>query len=252
MLEAVTLRTRPDLREQLFSSHFRQAWPAFMQHDPIADLYFTDHNLDACLDTAFAIVERDRPETAVGRAFAVPFSFGTMPHRMELPDTGWDGVIRWAYHDRALGRCPNALSALEITLLPTHRGRGASRTVLDAMRAQARALGLEHMFAPVRPTEKHLEPCTPIRDYVSRRRDDGLPADPWLRVHIKAGGEIVKIAPTSMVIPGSIADWVNWTAMAFPVSGPVVVPGALVPVHVSVEQDHAVYVEPNVWIRHVI
>ena len=33
-------------------------------------------------------------------------------------------------------------------------------------------------------------------------------------------------------------------------SGPVVVPGALVPVHVSPEQDHAVYVEPNVWVHH--
>lgn len=27
-------------------------------------------------------------------------------------------------------------------------------------------------------------------------------------------------------------------------------PGALVPVRVSVEHDHAVYVEPNVWVRH--
>jgi hypothetical protein len=28
------------------------------------------------------------------------------------------------------------------------------------------------------------------------------------------------------------------------------VPFALNPVHVSVEQDHAVYVEPNVWVHH--
>jgi hypothetical protein len=25
-----------------------------------------------------------------------------------------------------------------------------------------------------------------------------------------------------------------------------------VPVHISVEQDHGVYVEPNVWLRHSI
>lgn len=32
--------------------------------------------------------------------------------------------------------------------------------------------------------------------------------------------------------------------------GPLVVPGALVPIHVDVDQDHAVYVEPNVWMQH--
>jgi len=33
-------------------------------------------------------------------------------------------------------------------------------------------------------------------------------------------------------------------------SGAVVVPGALSPIHVSREQDHAVYIEPNVWVHH--
>jgi hypothetical protein len=28
------------------------------------------------------------------------------------------------------------------------------------------------------------------------------------------------------------------------------VPGALCPIHVSLEQDHAVYVEPNIWLHH--
>jgi hypothetical protein len=28
------------------------------------------------------------------------------------------------------------------------------------------------------------------------------------------------------------------------------VPGALSPVHVSAEHDHAVYVEPNLWVHH--
>jgi hypothetical protein len=62
----------------------------------------------------------------------------------------------------------------------------------------------------------------------------------------------VKVAPTSMVIPGTIADWRGWAGMEFAASGPTVVPGALVPVHVSLEQDHAVYVEPNVWVRHTV
>jgi hypothetical protein len=87
---------------------------------------------------------------------------------------------------------------------------------------------------------------------VKRRTADGLPADPWLRAHVRAGGEIVKVAPASMVIAGSIAEWNCWAAMSFTATGQVVVPGALVPVHVSLEQDQVVYVEPNVWVRHSV
>jgi hypothetical protein len=35
-------------------------------------------------------------------------------------------------------------------------------------------------------------------------------------------------------------------------SGAVAIPGALSPLWVSVEQDSAVYVEPNVWFRHSV
>jgi hypothetical protein len=42
----------------------------------------------------------------------------------------------------------------------------------------------------------------------------------------------------------------SWTGLEFERSGDAVVPGALVPIHVSLEQDHAVYVEPNVWVHH--
>jgi GNAT superfamily N-acetyltransferase len=251
MLELVPLRDRPNLRTQVFAEQFQRLWPSFMLKDPSADLYFEQPHFDAYLDTAFAVVDPARPDLAVGRAFAVPFTFG-ISGRGELPDEGWDGVIRWAHTDRALGRAANALSALEITLLPSHRGQGNSGVVLDAIRARAGELGLCHMFAPVRPTMKHLEPCAAMQEYAARTNVDGLPADPWLRVHARAGGRIVKVAPTSMVISGTIAEWQRWTGLEFAASEQVIVPGALVPVHVSLEQGHAVYVEPNVWVRHVV
>jgi len=251
MLQLVTLRARPALRSQVFSEPFRAAWPEFMLHDPAASLYFDKPNFDAYLETAFAVVDTAQPDIAVGRAFAVPFVFGE-PGRDQLPDSGWDEVIRWGHQDQALGRQGNALSALEIMLLPTHRGRGSSAVVLRAMADHARARGFREFFAPVRPTVKHLEPSTPIGDYVKRMDANGLPFDPWLRVHVRAGGRIVKVAPTSMVIPGTIADWTRWTSMTFHESGQWAVPGALVPVHISLEQDQGVYVEPNVWVRHNI
>lgn len=251
MLQLVTLGARPDLRSQVFATPFKEAWPPFMLHDETAELYFDRPHLDAYLDTAFAVVDSVRPDLAIGRAFAVPFVLGKHG-RDQLPDSGWDGVIRWAHKDRALGRTRTALSALEITLLPSHQGQGASGFVLRAMADHARALGYRDLFAPVRPTAKHLEPFTQIGEYARRTRADGLPFDPWLRVHVRAGGQILSVAPTSMVITGAITDWTRWTAMTFESSGQWVVPGALVPIHISLEQDHGVYVEPNIWVRHTL
>ena len=88
------------------------------------------------------------------------------------------------------------------------------------------------------------------RPNLFRTRGDGLPYDSWLRAHVRAGGRIVKIAPYSMVIAGTFAEWSDWTGMNFDRTGDIVVPGALSPVHVSCEQDHAVYVEPNLWVHH--
>jgi hypothetical protein len=85
---------------------------------------------------------------------------------------------------------------------------------------------------------------------VAIRRPEGVPSDPWLRVHIRAGAEIVKVAPRSMVIAGTIAEWQQWTGLSFSYSGEAVAPGALCPIHVSLEQDHAVYVEPNIWLHY--
>jgi hypothetical protein len=91
-----------------------------------------------------------------------------------------------------------------------------------------------------------------MREYLDLRRADNLPMDAWLRTHVRIGGEIVKIAPYSMTIVGTIAEWSQWTGATFERSGEAEVEGALVPVLVSLEQDYGVYVEPNVWVRHPV
>nr|WP_329191543.1 hypothetical protein [Streptomyces sp. NBC_01435] len=73
---------------------------------------------------------------------------------------------------------------------------------------------------------------------------------PWVRVHVRAGGTIEKVTPASMTVSGSLAQWRQWTGLPFDRDGYVDVPGALAPVHCDTVHDHAVYVEPNVWIRH--
>jgi hypothetical protein len=89
-----------------------------------------------------------------------------------------------------------------------------------------------------------------MSEYITMTRPDGLPQDAWLRVHVRAGAVIEKVAPASMVMVGSLAQWRVWTGLPFDTDGDVVVPGALVPVKCSAAHDYAVYVEPNVWVRH--
>lgn len=248
-LEVFTLRVRPDLRPLVFSADFEPPfWPEYMVHDAVALLYYSPPFLDRYLDLAFAGVERGK---VVARAFSVPFAF-KIPDRMELPDGGWDEVIRWAHEDQAVGRLPTTVSALEISLLPQAQGAGNSRRMLEAMKANARKLGFADLFAPVRPNEKHRQPFMPMAEYAAALRPDGLPVDAWLRTHVRVGGRIVKIAPYAMTIVGTVAEWSRWTGMTFAHSGAVVVPGALSPVSISLEQDHGVYVEPGVWVHHAL
>jgi hypothetical protein len=86
--------------------------------------------------------------------------------------------------------------------------------------------------------------------YITSTRPDGLPVDAWLRVHVRAGATIIGVAPASMTMAGSLAEWRQWTGLPFDTTDRVVVPGALTPVICDVEHDYAVYVEPNVWVRH--
>jgi hypothetical protein len=133
-------------------------------------------------------------DEVVARAFSIPFAFN-IEGRHELPDGGWDEVIRWAHEDRARGRQPNVVSALEVSLLPRVRGRGNARRMLDAMKQNARTMGFHDLYAPVRPTQKAHLPFLSMSEYAAMRRSDGLPQDGWLRTHFQIGGTAVKIAP---------------------------------------------------------
>ena len=123
---------------------------------------------------------------------------------------------------------------------------------IDAMAELARAESLAHLLAPVRPSLKDRYPITPIERYVAWTRDNGEPFDPWIRVHTRRGGQIVKPIPQSLLITGTVGEWEQWTEMKFPESGEYTFPAGLAPVHIDREQDLGTYWEPNVWIVHPV
>jgi hypothetical protein len=240
------LAQRPDLAP--LTDDMDGAWPEFMYHDALAGLvygYVATDLAGFCL----VAVDRDDPRRPLARAYSTPFTWTADP-TTELPDGGWDAVVLSSAHDRLTGRRGGLISALEITVRPDLRGSGLSGIMLNALRRNAAEQGFDAMVAPVRPNGKHLHPVLPMADYLALSRPDGLPVDPWLRVHARAGGRIVGVAGRSMTITGSLADWRRWTGLPFDATGPVTVPHALVPVHCDVAADHAVYLEPNVWVYH--
>ncbi|GLW97335.1 N-acetyltransferase [Microtetraspora sp. NBRC 16547] len=243
-VKITTLEERPELGDAIHD--MPDDWPEFVQNDPVGWAHFPRL---AGTFPEFTLIATDEEGVAVARAYAVPFVLGA-PGRGELPPNGWDQALLWAFSDHRRGVRCDTVSAIEIMVRPDRRGRGLSGTILAAMRENVRARGFTELVAPVRPNGKHREPSTPMAEYALRTRDDGLPVDPWLRTHVRAGGVIHSVAPASMAVPGSLAQWREWTGLPFDADGWVEVPGALVPVRCVPEQDYATYVEPNVWVRH--
>lgn len=244
-LEFVTLAERPDLVDAMWSMH--NPWPAFMLHDPVSNALWgrLPETFPAC-----QLLAVDDDGEIVAKLHAVPFAWAGTDE--DLPEHGLDAIITRAFDEHARGTRPRALSLLEARIVPAHRGGGLSYRLLEAGRATAVLLGLHDVFAPVRPTGKSAEPGTPMDEYAARVREDGLPADPWLRAHVRLGARIVKVCPLSMVIPGTLGEWRDWTGLELAASGSHDVQGALAPIHVSVEHDHGLYAEPNVWMHHAL
>ena len=230
---------RPELVKR--RGELGEAWEEFMYHDAVANLHW-DHQYEEFPDLQLYLVDED--DRYLAESNAVPIPFGPDA----LPDDGWDAAMEQAF----AGRPVVAVSAIAITIGVEQRGKGLSKTMLDGMRKAVAARGLTDLVAPVRPSLKHRYPLVPADRYIEWRRPDGKLLDPWLRVHENAGARLVRVAPHSMRISGTVAEWEGWTKMAFPDSGSYIVPGALAPVEVDRERDEAVYVEPNVWMHHEV
>ncbi|MCP3817856.1 N-acetyltransferase [Streptomyces sp. A3M-1-3] len=239
-LHITSLAERPDLESAMLT--MESSWPAYIRPDPtLVHWVFERH-------ARHQLVVLDGDDKVVARAASAPIHWDGDPDG--LPDDGWDEALRQCMADTYAGREFNALVALEIAVAPGLLGQNLSGQTLRALNDHGRHLGYSDLVAPVRPSLKHTEPWLPMDEYAARRRPDGLPEDPWLRVHVRAGGQVLKVCPVSMTISGSLAQWRTWTSLPFDTSGPVEVPGALTPVLANVEHDQAVYLEPNVWVRH--
>jgi hypothetical protein len=240
--EIVTTADRPDLDDGVGAA-FRERWPEFIFHDllaseytPRVDKYFAD----------FSILLLEDGHIAAG-GWGVPFVWDGTPDT--LPE-GYRAALVASVEDHEAGRQANAFSFMAAAVAQAYDKQGLAKQVLDGLIERALRAGLGRVVAPIRPTWKHRYPQVSMADYVSWKRDDGLSIDPWIRTHQRMGATILKPAPNSMVVSGSVADWERWADMPFPATGSYVVPDALNLVEVDREQNTVIYREDNLWVQH--
>ncbi|MEI6289287.1 MAG: hypothetical protein WCP19_02540 [Chloroflexota bacterium] len=224
------------------------AWPEFMLHDPISAQYwnylFTDFP-----KFQFAIIDTKK-NTAAAMANSVPIHWAG--NLEDLPEEGWDWAFQKSVSDHKEGKKPNMLCAIQVAIHPNYRHKSISREMVKEMRKTAITADLHQLIAPVRPSQKSLYPIISIDHYINWINDENLPFDGWLRVHARMGAKIIKPCHRAMQITGSISEWEKWSGLKFPESSDYVIPGALVPVQIDIENNLGIYIEPNVWMVHEI
>ncbi len=245
--QVITPGTREDYRD-LVRGLTKAAWPEFMLHDAIASENWHEL-LDRFAEYQVALydIENDRV-AAMGNSFPLRWEDSLQ----NLPEGGWDWAFVEAVNQHKKGLSSNIQCAIQVVIRKEYQGHGLSTKPLQALHEIRKSKGFKHLIVPVRPNEKSKYPLISIDDYLTWKTEEGLPFDAWLRVHARLGGEIVKACHESKVIRGTRAEWEEWTGLKFPQSGEYIIPGALNPIEVNVEDNRGIYVEPNVWMAHRI
>ena len=240
----VTLAERPDLVTAMW--RMGNDWPEFMLHDPWGDAFF------GRLPEVFPQWQQlllDDDGAVVGKVNAIPFPWDGTDD--DLPDRGWGAVMERGFTAQRRGIPATAVSLLEARLVarPARRrplaadargdggagGRGRAARPVRPGAADPQARGAVCRRWPTTPSRPGTTGCRPTRGSGCTCAWAGG-SSRWRRARWSSRGPC-----------GSGA---SGRACRSTRPGDVVVPFACNPVHVSLEQDHAVYVEPNVWVHH--
>ena len=227
----------PDLADRGISSPL--VWPEYNLHGDVFD-DFWDPVMERFPEYQFALYDGES-DTVLAEGHTGPLAWdgddATLP-------AGIDDALRRI----AQGDAANTICALAAEVDPGTRRQGLARALLEGMRTIGERHGLRHLIAPVRPSWKERYPLAPIDRYIQWRREDGQLLDPWMRLHERLGARVGPALPESMLITGTVAEWSQWTGLAYPESGAYVFPHGLAPL--TVEGARGTYYEPNVWMIH--
>ena len=245
--QVITPSSHADYRD-LVRGLTKAAWPEFMLHDQVASELWHEL-LDRFADYQLALYDTENKRVAaIGNSFPLRWDDSLE----KLPEAGWDWAFVEAVNNHKQNLSPNLQCAIQVVIRANYQGHGLSTKVLQALHAIGASKGFKYLIVPVRPNEKSKYPLINIDDYIKWQTEDGLPFDAWLRVHVRLGGKIIKTCHESKIIRGTRTEWEQWTNLKFPQSGKYMIPGALNSIEMNIEKDEGIYVEPNVWMAHVI
>lgn len=242
-LKKFTLEEKPELRAQLEQIN-KTAWPEFLLHMELnhAEALFTTF-------AEFQLLLCNPSGELIAFSLAVPLKWDDTPG--DLP-RNISEIMQRALDANQREAEANTLAVFAAVVNEGYQGQGLSSTLLKEVKCMAAANGFTALIVPVRPTWKNRYPLTPMSRYASWTRADGAPLDPWLRVHWRLGGEILRVEPSARTVNGTVMEWEKWTGMSFPESGEYIVPGALQPVSIDREQNIGMYEDPSVWVKHPV
>ncbi len=235
----------PELHEKA-QRLVEEAFADFMDHSEIVNRYWWQL-YERWPEWQYLLFDENADTVRVlGNCFPLRWegSFG------ELPDGGVEWALETAVTQHTAGVEPNTACAFQIIINRNSLGQGLSYRAVEEMITVTRERGMADLLAPVRPNRKENYPDLPFDQYVGWKREDGLPVDDWLRVHVRLGGEVLHPCYRSFVVKGTLEQWEKWTGQRFSKSGKYSLTGGLVPIEVDTASDSAVYTEPNIWVRH--
>jgi len=216
-----------------------EPWPVFLSEDSSVKKYwqrlyqvYPEYQLLFRINSEYIVVANSAPIYWNGKVDDLP--------------SGFDEAIETIIEENEK---PNTLCGLAVVISKKHLGKGISFKIINNLKKLAKSYGYSSLILPVRPTLKSQYPTISMDNYTNWEKDN-LPFDPWLRVHVKIGGEILKVANPSMIVRGTVSDWQRWTGMHFGESNEYIIQGALNPVNIDLENDLGEYIEPNIWVLH--
>jgi GNAT superfamily N-acetyltransferase len=243
-IEVVTTGERHDLDDEARSA-FHPTWPQFVFHDQVTPLYI--ERVEEYFPY-YDVILLEEGHVVAG-AWAVPLRWNGQVRG--LPDRGYDSALINSVTGHENGEPADTLCIMAAAVRADRQRTGLAGQALTALRERAVGTGLRHVIAPVRPALKSKYPITSMDSFARWMRDDGLHIDPWIRTHQRLGATILGPAPEAMTITAAVAEWEQWTDMAFPESGRYVVPDALDPIDIDRDQDRGTYEETNLWMQHL-
>ena len=244
-MNELTYLTLSDLSpEQLVT--YRQAvidaFPAIINESEIIqtywdriESYFPDHQL-------FAI---DKNGSLIGFANAIPCHWD-QPIK-NLPQEGWDWLVKKGITDHEQGIAANLVGGLQIIITKHNLGKGYSKLMIAKLKELKNKYKYDHLAIPIRPTFKHKHPEMKMSEYLKLQKD-GQVYDPWIRTHLKCGAAIIKVCENSMNFKGDIAFWESLMNQKIKSSGTYTLEGALNQIIINLEENTGEYREENIWV----